>query len=437
MRIEKLSKKQKRLMKWAFMPSTRERYKAIVCDGAVRSGKTICMVTAFILWAMRYFDGQSFGICGKTVASAERNIIVPAQEIDDLTAFFQLRYRKSDHVLVVSGNGRENRFYVFGGKDESSYALVQGITLAGVLLDEVALMPKSFVDQAIARTLSIPASKLWFNCNPESPGHWFFKEWVQQPEEKNALHLHFRMEDNPIMTPEAIADAERMYSGVFYQRYILGLWVAAEGVIYKEFAESIGPGGDGRFLWPKERKLQLFRVHIGVDFGGNGSKHAFVATGVLPGYAGAVVLRARRVEPDTPNALNEAFVDFCADVFQTFGHIDAAYCDNAEQVLIRGMIGHCQASSMPWLASRIRNAAKIEIIDRIRLVSTMMGSGRFWYLPEAASAKEALANALWSQKHPGKDERLDDGSTDVDTLDALEYTLERDYKRYLKARGYV
>lgn len=235
MRIEKLSKKQKRLMKWAFMPSTRERYKAIVCDGAVRSGKTICMVTAFILWAMRYFDGQNFGICGKTVASAERNIIVPAQEIDDLTAFFQLRYRKSDHVLVVSGNGRENRFYVFGGKDESSYALVQGITLAGVLLDEVALMPKSFVDQAIARTLSIPSSKLWFNCNPESPGHWFYKEWVQQPEEKNALHLHFRMEDNPIMTPEAIVDAERMYSGVFYQRYILGLWVAAEGRIYDCF----------------------------------------------------------------------------------------------------------------------------------------------------------------------------------------------------------
>lgn len=256
MRIEKLSSKQKRLMKWAFTPSTRERYKAIVCDGAVRSGKTICMVTAFILWAMRYFDGQNFGICGKTVASAERNIIVPAQEIDDLTAFFQMRYRKSDHALVVSGGGKENRFYIFGGKDESSYALVQGITLAGVLLDEVALMPKSFVDQAIARTLSIPESKLWFNCNPESPGHWFYQEWVQKPEDKNALHLHFRMEDNPIMTPEAIADAERMYSGVFYQRYILGLWVAAEGVIYKDFAASIGAGGDNRFLWPAEKNCR-------------------------------------------------------------------------------------------------------------------------------------------------------------------------------------
>ena len=238
MRITKLSNKQKCLMKWAFMEDTRNQFKAIVCDGAVRSGKTVCMVTAFLLWAQRYFDGQNFGICGKTVASAERNIILPAQDNDDLRAFFKLAYRKSDHVLVVKGNGHENRFYVFGGKDESSYSLIQGITLAGVLFDEVALMPKSFVDQGIARTLSIPESKLWFNCNPESPGHWFYKEWVCQPEEKNALHLHFRMEDNPIMTREAIADAERMYTGVFYDRYIRGLWVAAEGRIYDCFDEK-------------------------------------------------------------------------------------------------------------------------------------------------------------------------------------------------------
>lgn len=238
MRIEKLSAKQKRLLKWAFTPSTREKYKAVVCDGSVRSGKTICMAAGFILWAMRNFVGQNFGICGKTVASAERNIIIPAQEIEDLTAFFRMHYRKSDHVLLVSGNGRENRFYIFGGKDESSYALIQGITLAGILFDEVALMPQSFVDQGIARTLSVPASKLWFNCNPESPGHWFYKEWVQQPEKKQALHLHFTMADNPIMTPKAIADAEAMYTGVFYQRYILGLWVAAEGRIYDCFNDA-------------------------------------------------------------------------------------------------------------------------------------------------------------------------------------------------------
>lgn len=138
------------------------------------------------------------------------------------------------------------------------------------------------------------------------------------------------------------------------------------------------------------------------------------------------------MEPDTPKALNEAFLEFCTEVFSQWGHIEAVYCDSAEQVLIRGMIAHCRRSSLSWLAARIKNAAKIEIIDRIRLVSFLMGSGRFWYLPGAATTKDALANALWSQKHPGKDERLDDGSTDIDTLDALEYTLERDYKRYLR-----
>lgn len=432
MRITKLSKKQKCLMKWAFMEDTRNQFKAIVCDGAVRSGKTVCMVTAFLLWAQRYFDGQNFGICGKTVASAERNIILPAQDSDDLRAFFKLAYRKSDHVLVVKGNGHENRFYVFGGKDESSYSLIQGITLAGVLFDEVALMPKSFVDQGIARTLSIPESKLWFNCNPESPGHWFYKEWVCQPEEKNALHLHFRMEDNPIMTREAIADAERMYTGVFYDRYIRGLWVAAEGVIYQEFAASLAPGRDDRFRWPDGKPLSPWRVIVGVDFGGNGSKHAFVATGVLPGFAGCAILQSKRCEATTPDALNQEFLYFCGAVFARWKHIEAVYCDSAEQVLIRGIRTAARSTPLAWLAGKIHNAAKTQIVDRIRLTSALMSCGRLWYLPEAATARDALASALWSGKHPGKDERLDDGSTDVDTLDAFEYTIERDFKRYLR-----
>ncbi|MCC8076247.1 MAG: PBSX family phage terminase large subunit [Clostridiales bacterium] len=240
MTLSELSPKQKTVLKWAFMPSTRDKYKAIICDGAVRSGKTVCMLTAFILWAMRNFNGQNFGICGKTVASAERNIVRPAQEQADLQAYFSLTYRRADHVLMVRGLGRENRFYIFGGKDESSYALIQGITLAGVLFDEVALMPRSFVDQAIARTLSEPQAKLWFNCNPEGPGHWFYQEWVRegQPEKHDALHIHFLMGDNPTMTPEQLAKAETMYQGVFRDRYILGLWVAAEGRIYDMFSET-------------------------------------------------------------------------------------------------------------------------------------------------------------------------------------------------------
>ena len=426
-----ISPKQKKILAFPY-----SNYDALICDGAVRSGKTSIMAVAFIDWAMREFSGQRFGICGKTVDSATKNIIVSYISMSYAKQRYTLHWRRSDKLLEVRRGAVTNWFEVFGGKDESSFMLIQGRTLAGVLLDEVALMPESFVNQALARC-SVDGAKLWFSCNPSNPQHWFYTGWIKRRRERNALYLHFVMTDNPALSEKTLAMYQSMYSGVFYQRYILGLWMAAEGAIYKDFAASVGASGDGRFLWPGEKKLQPFRIHIGVDFGGNGSKHAFVATGVLPGYAGAVALQSARLEPGTPQALNQAFVDFCTGVFSRWGRIDAVYCDNAEQVLIRGMIAYCKRSRLPWLANRIKNAAKIAIIDRIRLVSALMGSGRFWYLPEAAGVKEALASALWSQKHPGKDERLDDGSTDIDTLDALEYTLERDYKRYLKAREYV
>lgn len=245
----------------------------------------------------------------------------------------------------------------------------------------------------------------------------------------------YTIDDNPFLDPVFVDALKREYAGtVYYNRFILGEWAAAEGVIYRDFANSVSAGGDRRFQWGGDPP-RLIEVAIGVDFGGSGSKHAFVATGMLPGYAGAVVLASRRIEPDTPQALERAFVDFCLTVFSGYGRIDHIYCDSAEQVLIRGMQHALRASPLPWAASHMANAAKIEITDRIRLVSSLMGAGRFWYMPAAASVQDALATALWNSKNPTKDERLDDGSTDIDTLDALEYSLERNYKRFLKARN--
>jgi len=405
-------------------------YDGIICDGSIRSGKTLAMSVGFILWAMRTFDGYKFALCGKTIEALRRNVtsLLPQW----LAGICEVQERRSDNTLQVFAFGHANTFHMFGGKDESSYTLIQGMTLAGVLFDEVALMPRSFVEQAMARC-SVDGSRFWFNCNPENPGHWFNTEWVQKAEDRNMLHLHFTMADNHALNDKVRKRYENLYAGVFYQRYILGLWVAAEGSIYKEFVASIAPGGDQRFLWPDGKELRPFRINIGVDFGGNESKHAIVATGVLPGYSGAAILQSKRFEPDTPQALNREFVSFCEGIFAKWHRIDAVYCDNAESVLIRGMKTSCRRSSMPWLADRIKLAAKLEIVDiRIRLVSALMGSGRFWYLPQAASARDALAAALWNPKHVEEDKRLDDGTTDVDSLDALEYTLERDYKRYLR-----
>ena len=147
-------------------------------------------------------------------------------------AGLQLIERRVENKLIVTCGNRTNTYFLFGGQDESSYMLIQGITLAGVLLDEVALMPRSFVEQACARC-SVPGSKLWFNCNPEGPQHWFYKEWILKCKEKNALHVHFTMADNLALDPQIRRRYETLYSGVFYRRYILGEWCVAEGLVYQ------------------------------------------------------------------------------------------------------------------------------------------------------------------------------------------------------------
>ena len=237
--ITKLSPQQKLVLKWAHLTKFKNR-KAIICDGSVRSGKTVSMILGFVHWAMRFFDGKNFGICGKTISSTERNIILPLLNMPDITDYYSLQYIRGENKRIIIRSGSHtNTFFIFGGKDESSYTLVQGITLSGVLFDEVALMPKSFVDQAVARTLSEPEARYWFNCNPESAEHWFYKEWICNTRQKKALHLHFTMQDNPILSPEQIADAERLYTGVFYNRYIKGLWCVAEGLIYPMFDKAV------------------------------------------------------------------------------------------------------------------------------------------------------------------------------------------------------
>ena len=226
-----ISNKQKQIMAFPYT-----KYDALICDGAIRSGKTVFMMLSFVDDAMRRFNNQRFGICGKTVDSAIKNIITPYLGLSYAKQKYRIQWRRSDKLLIVTKGNVQNVFEVFGGKDESSFMLIQGRTLAGVLLDEVALMPRSFVEQAMARC-SVDGSKLWFNCNPDSPQHWFYTEWIQGAKERNALHLHFLLEDNPSLSESVIERYKRLYTGVFYQRYILGEWVVAEGLVY-EFNES-------------------------------------------------------------------------------------------------------------------------------------------------------------------------------------------------------
>ena len=191
------------------------------------------MGVSFFLWAQARFDGKQFGLCGKTIVSLRRNLLT------ELVPYLRrigmsIREKRSENLLIVRFAGHENRFLLFGGRDESSAALIQGSTLAGVLLDETVLMPRSFVEQAIARC-SVPGSRLWFNCNPENPGHWFYREWILKAKARRALYLHFTMEDNPALSPRIRARYRNAYSGVFYRRFVLGEWTAAQGLVYDFF----------------------------------------------------------------------------------------------------------------------------------------------------------------------------------------------------------
>lgn len=228
------SPQQLKIFRW-WRSKNSDEWDGIICDGAVRSGKTTCMTLSFLLWSMTGFDGQSFAICGKTISSVRRNIVTFIKQ--NRKSLYTIRECVSRNYMDISMSGRTNRFYIFGGKDESSASLIQGVTLAGVLLDETALMPRSFVEQAIARC-SVTGSKLWFNCNPENRSHWFKRDWIDKAREKRLLYLHFTMDDNPSLSKEVRDRYRRLYTGAFYERFILGKWTDTSGLIYPMFSNE-------------------------------------------------------------------------------------------------------------------------------------------------------------------------------------------------------
>lgn len=363
-------------MKWAHMPQYRDK-KAIICDGSVRSGKTVSMIIGFVHWAMRFFDGKNFGVCGKTVCSTERNIITPLLSMVDITDYYDVTYRRGNSLLTIRDGEKVNRFYVFGGKDESSYTLIQGITLSGVLFDEVALMPQSFVDQAIARTLSEPKARYWFNCNPESSEHWFYKEWICNTRQKKAIHLHFTMQDNPILSPKQIADAEALYNGVFYDRYIRGLWCVAEGLIYPQFdkAKHVRRLDHPQGEW-----------YISVDYG---TLNAFSAG--LWCYDGTVAYRAAEwyySGRETKRQLTNT--QYAAAIKKLAGNrkIEAVIVDPSAASFITELVQN---------GFHVRKGNN-DVVEGIRRVSTDLQNGRLLFSPSCKDCIREFSLYRWDEK---------------------------------------
>lgn len=411
MKIKNPSEKQKQIMDFIL-----DDCDTIICDGAVRSGKTIIMIYSFVVWAMEFFDKTNFAICGKTVTNAERNILRPLQQIENIK--YSMTYKISNRMLTVKCGKKENYFYLFGGKDESSYALIQGLTLAGVLFDEVALMPQSFVDQAIARTLSYANAKIWFNCNPESPNHWFYKEWITN-EDRKYKHLHFLMHDNPILTEKEIQRAESLFTGVFYDRYIKGMWVRAEGIVFPDLANDPTKWKIKSTDVPKRFRC----VEVGFDIGGNGSAYALTCTG--QGYDGVqykLKSEKRQAKDLTMNDIENFVKEFCEDVERRYNvSIEVINSDHVDAI-INSLNDNTQY--------RVSKAYKPPLEDRVFVYSKLLASDKVKFV-EGQCAD--LINEMQNLVFDDKQERavpLDDGSMQIDTWDSNIYS-ESSYWHYI------
>lgn len=423
-RFKPFSQKQRKVLNWWCRSSPVRDFNGIIADGAIRSGKSVAMSLGFVIWAMSEFESCNFAMCGKTIGSFRRNVLFWLK-LMLRSRGYSVSEQRTENLVIVKRNDILNYFYVFGGKDERSQDLIQGITLAGVFFDEVALMPESFVNQATGRC-SVDGSKFWFNCNPGSPAHWFKTGWIDNRRDKRLLYLHFTMDDN-LSLSEAVKERYRgMYTGVFFKRYILGEWKSADGVIYRQFADD-----PERFILD-EVSADIFIGTMGLDFGGNGSAHAGCLVGIIRGYRSIVILdEYYRKEVIDPGTLTD---DVCGFVQRSQAQVRATsiWCDSAETTLIKGIRTEVFARRIPV---EVRNARKGEIIDRIRLCDMLMSQGRFFILRRCRHTIAALSEAVWDSKSPTRDRRLDDGTTNIDSLDALEYALEPHANRLIEFGG--
>lgn len=400
-----------------------------VKTGAARSGKTYMdyYVIPKRIRAVKGLDGLNV-MLGHTQGALKRNIIAPLQGIWG--------------TALVSSINSDNIAYMFGepvhclGADKiTAVDRIRGMSVKYCYGDEVVTWhPEVF--RMLESRLDKPYSRFDGTCNPDNPHHWFY-EFLYKKQGIDRYVQEYTIYDNPFLAPDVVHNLENEYRGTIdFDRLILGHWTAAEGLIYRRFADDMS--SSKRMLIPA--KPQLSRISIGVDFGGSGSAHTFVATGSDRGYNNLYGLLSERIEcKDSsgrqieidPEKLGQLFCEFVRRVIAMFGPPDKVYCDSAEQTLILGLKSTARKNGLGWL--RIENALKTKINDRIRTAQRLMAQGRFYVMDIGCeSLIDALSTAVWNPKEQTKDERLDDGTSDIDTLDAFEYTFERDIGQFIK-----
>ena len=396
------SVKQLKVLTWWQQVSPYSEYNAIIADGSIRSGKTVSLALSYVIWAMDSFSGENFALCGKTIHACRRNVLQPLKKMLRSRGY-QIHEIRNENLVYVAKSYRDpktgkivevmNMFHIFGGRDESSQDLVQGITLAGVFFDEVALMPESFVSQATGRC-SVDGSKYWFSCNPSSPFHWFKKGWIDESAEKKFLYLHFTMNDNPDMSDAIRKRYENMYSGVFYKRYILGLWVMADGVVFPMFDEDYHCIDYQRW-WT--------RTFIAGDFGIQNPTTFGLFGFYQPEKHYHLIDRYYHDGRKQGNKTVQEYANDLADFIKKSGERpEYIILDPSASAMIVELQQH---------AFFVRNeieviAANNEVMMGIQFMSLLLNQRKLTYYPDAVHDKEEFSAYMWNSKSSdkGKDE---------------------------------
>lgn len=421
------SKKQRKVLNWWCDNSPVKDKDGIIADGAIRSGKTVSMSLSFVFWAMERFDGQNFAMCGKTIGSFRRNVLFWLK-IMLRSRGYTISDHRTDNLVIITKGDVTNFFYIFGGKDERSQDLIQGITLAGVFFDEVALMPESFVNQATGRC-SVDGSKYWFNCNPEGPYHWFKLNWIDkatgylgkqkteeirrkaEEEKKNAglkelLYLHFTMDDNLSLSEKIKARYRSMYTGVFFKRYILGLWVVAEGIIYDMFDA-------GKHIVKNLTGLNG-RYYVSCDYGTQNAT-VFLLWGK---EASGKWLCCREY--------------YYSGRDEESQKTDTEYADDLEKWLngiepVKIVIDPSAASFIAELKKRgfSIKKAKNDVLDGIRYVASLLNEGKIIIHESCENTIKEFASYVWDAKasERGEDKPVKQNDHCMDALRYMCYTI--------------
>lgn len=400
------STKQLKVMTWWLPNSPIHDLDMIIADGSVRSGKTVSMSLSYVMWSMEMFNGENFGMCGKTIGSFRRNVLNPLKRMLKVLKYKVIEHR-ADNMIEIRKSGRINYYYIFGGKDERSQDLIQGITLAGILFDEVVLMPQSFVNQAIARC-SVHGSKIWFNCNPGGPYHWFKTEFIDKVEEKRILYLHFTMADNLSLGKQERDRYYRTWSGVFFKRYIEGLWVMAEGVIFDMFSEDVHVDDFSN--------LSFARYIVAIDYGTQNP-----TTFGLYGING-----------DKAYLVREYWYEGRESGRQK---TDGEYADDLQEFLgsIVPVAVYVDPSAASFIAElrkrKIKTKkAKNDVVDGIRFVAEMLSTGRFFVDQSCTNTVKEFSSYVWDSKaaEHGEDKPIKQNDH---AMDRNRYALVSYFKR--------